>query len=371
MTFGDRSERKRDNLLKYASGKHALRAAEAARFLGISVAAATRLLDELVESGAAERLRPIGCDHPRYDHYRLLEDPLVAEVTHEIRIAPHRRTPWSFGIYRKNLPTLLRRAAMWLAILLPILFLAVRVSAGDASDTRGDLTTLDGLVGRWMTLRTTLAEEKREWKERREQWEEEIALLSKEAETLKREKDEGNTFSSSFETKRAEALARTERIGTELRKLRAVLDRAESDLRRWRGRIPPGLMPSLTAGFGAIPTTQKDAEKLPLTTRAQTVAALYTQIETLQNQFHATRETLDAEGTRRQVDVLYVGLARAFAVSPGNDWAAVGVPADTGWIWTPSTKDAIAVRRTIGVLNRQATAQLIALPMQVAEEVKP
>jgi hypothetical protein len=234
-----------------------------------------------------------------------------------------------------------------------------------------DVKTLDGLVGQWMALRTTLAEEKREWEERRRQWEDEISLLEKEAEALRREREDGDSFASSFETKRAEALARKERLEVELRKLRAVLDRAEADLRQWSGRIPEGLRPPLASGFAALPATQKQADPLPLVRRAQAVAALYAQIETLQNQFHAVRETLDAEGTRRQVDVLYLGLARAFAVSPGNDWAAVGVPSDEGWAWMSAPEEAATVRLAIDMVNRQAGAQLVALPLQIDGEVQP
>jgi hypothetical protein len=251
-----------------------------------------------------------------------------------------------------------------------VLLLVATGSYGEPAAAREDIKTLDGLVERWMALRTTIAEEKRDWDARRGQWEDEIALLEQEAATLMKEIDEGGSFASSVENTRAEALARTERMDGELRKLRAVLDRAEADLRRWRERIPPGLMASAT-GFDALPAMQREAETLPVTKRAQTVAALYTQIETLQNRFHATREMLVAGGTRRQVDVLYVGLARAFAVSPANDWAAVGVPSDTAWTWTPAIQDAAAVRRAIDVLNRQETAQLVPLPMQVAEEGEP
>ena len=257
----------------------------------------------------------------------------------------------------------------WLCFLASGL-LAVQVRGGGELEG-GDLRTLDGLVGQWMALRTTLAEEKREWGERRRQWEEEISLLEKEADTLRREREDGGTQVTTFEAKRAEALARKERMEGELRQLRAVLDRAEADLRRWSGRIPEGLAAPLAAGFGALPLTQKQADGLPLIRRAQTVAALYTQIETLQNRFHAVRETLEAEGVRRQADVLYLGLARAFAVSPGNDWAAVGVPTDTGWAWRPAPGEAAVVRQAIEVLNRQATAELVDLPLQVAGGESP
>jgi len=242
---------------------------------------------------------------------------------------------------------------------------------GWAEGENNSLGELDALVGRWMALRTTLAQEKREWSIQREQWEAEIRLFEQEAVALKTEIDQGDTFASSVEKQRAAALARKEKLEDELEKLRQLLGRSEADLRRWHERIPPGLVTPLASAFGALPATPEEAEKQPLTKRAQTVAALYAQIETLQNQFHATHETLEVDGTRRQVDVLYIGMARAFAVSPANDWAAVGVPTDAAWTWTPSTQEAPTVRRAIDVLNRQETAQLVALPMQVASEVKP
>jgi len=370
MTTGNRVREEMQALIEYEVTRSALRADDAAESLRIPVVAVTRLLDELVESGAAERLRPIGCDHSRHDHYRLLADPSVAAGP-EAHMPPNSPRAASFARYPQQRRFILRRAAMCLATFLLLVVVALRTPADEAAHAGGDLKTLDGLVGRWMTLRTTIAEEKREWEARRKQWEEEIALLEQESATLKKEIDEGDTFSSSVEKNRAAALTRKERMEGELHKLRAVLDRAEADLRQWRARIPPGLMGSLDSVFDALPATQKDAEKAPLTKRAQTVAALYTQIETLQNRFYASRETLDVDGTRRQVDVLYVGLARAFAVSPANDWAAVGTPCNTNWTWSPSSRDAAAIRRALTVLNRQETACIVALPMQVAGGAKP
>jgi hypothetical protein len=71
------------------------------------------------------------------------------------------------------------------------------------------------------------------------------------------------------------------------------------------------------------------------------------------------------------VDVLYIGLARGFAVTPDSDWAAIGVPDEAGWAWTPAPSNAGMIRKAIAVVNRQQTAQLVELPLQVAGEVTP
>ncbi len=255
-----------------------------------------------------------------------------------------------------------------IGMVLVAMLLVAPFAPADESGT--GLGKLDVLVDRWMALRTTIAEEGADWKEREGQWKAEISLLEREAETLKKEINAGDSFATSVEERRSTLLARKERTEEELHKLRSVLGRAEDDLRRWRKRIPSGMRLSLSAGFDALPETQKDADKLLLTKRSQNVAALYAQIEALQNQIHSQHETLDVNGMRRQVDILYIGLARAFAVSPGNGWAAVGIPTDDGWAWTTRSEEAMGIRHAIEVLNRQETAQLAVLPLQVVGEVQ-
>lgn len=253
-----------------------------------------------------------------------------------------------------------------------IVFLAaicIALSALDAmsEDKESPLGSLDALVGRWMGLRTTIAEEKNEWNLREKQWQNEINLLEKESDSLKKEIDAGDSFVTSVDKKLASTQSRKELTEKELTKLNSVLGLAESDLRKWEKRIPAGLRMKMGVSFDAIPRTVEDSDKMLITKRAQTVVALYTQIESLQNQFHSIHETLNVNGVRRQVDVLYVGLARAFAVSAGNDWAAVGVPTDDGWTWITRSEEAGRIRQAINILDHQDTIRLVSLPMQIKQ----
>ncbi len=272
------------------------------------------------------------------------------------------------GMSMKTKKSVPHYAVTGLVSLLSFAFSVVLVSGRPIPDPRSDLDTLEGLVDRWLTLRLTIAEEQRAWDAHRAQWQAEIALLEREAETLEHALDEENTFAEAFETRRLATATRRSRLASELQDFQVLLHRAETDLRLWRTRLPPALTGSTDDGFNALPMTPQAAERLLLTRRAQIVIACYTQIETIQNGIHAVSETLALEGVSRHVDVLYVGLARAFAVSPANDWAAVGTPTDTGWVWSPSAEDAGAVRRAIDVLNRRTTAQLVALPLHVVTE---
>lgn len=233
------------------------------------------------------------------------------------------------------------------------------------------ITDLDALVGRWMDLRSATADETRQWQARREQWQVEIRLLEEEKAKLAREVDAFKTFASTLEKDRVTLLARKETMKQVLQALEPLIARTEKRLQAWRPWIPTALAPRLGKIFDALPQAADTGSQSPLSERIQRVVALYTQIETLQAGLHTTREILDTgNAARRQVDILYIGLARAFAVSPDNLWAAVGAPRAQGWEWTERSAVAPQVRLALQLLERQKTAALVDLPMAVTAPTK-
>ena len=249
-----------------------------------------------------------------------------------------------------------------------ILFLFAFLT-GAAEPEKPSLSDFDALVGRWVELRSTLAAEKQSWEEDEQRWNEEIALLETEKAALLNEIETSSAFSATEDKKRMDLLTQKEKLDRELNSLRGVLDRAEASLRTWEPFLPEQLREQTAPLFQALPQNETDAPHHSIVKRAQNVVALFTRIETLQNNVHATRETLDVAGQRRQVEVLYLGLACGFAVSANNDWAASGLPAAEGWRWTPGGVDPLAVRTALDVLNRQRTATLVELPLHVQPEV--
>lgn len=225
------------------------------------------------------------------------------------------------------------------------------------------LADLDALTSRWLDLRGTLAEEQRQWRNRKAAWETEIQLLTEQAEVLGDEVDRSRDTISSVEEEKADVLARRDQAETALEKADAVLDRYSRQARRLWNALPDSLRSELAVHLRSF-ASNGDSD-LPRAQRAQRLVAFLSAIEGLQNRFHATRESVETEQGRRQVDVFYLGLARGFAVSQSNDWAAVGVPTDSGWVWTPGEVDPLAVRRLINVYQRQETASLATVPLAV------
>ena len=94
--------------------------------------------------------------------------------------------------------------------------------------------------------------------------------------------------------------------------------------------------------------------------------ALYTEIEKLHHDIHDLKELLTMpDDSRREVDVLYLGLARAFAVSTDNAWAANGTPTGKGWHWETRENIADPVRRAISIYKREEPAAFVELPLAI------
>jgi hypothetical protein len=243
------------------------------------------------------------------------------------------------------------------------------VGSAYSESTKGTINDLDALVGRWMDVRSAIADEKRQWQARKEQWQVEIQLLEEEKAKLQKEIESFNQFASTVEKDRAVVLERKETMEAVLKDLEPLLDRSEKRLYTGRQWIPESLGEKNSKVFDELEDSLAASTKKPLTERIQRIVALYTQIETLQAGLYATSEILDTgKSQRRQVDILYIGLARGFAVSSDDQWAAVGVPTSGGWIWSEKPEIAPNVRLALQVFERQKTAALVDLPIGIVEQ---
>jgi hypothetical protein len=244
-----------------------------------------------------------------------------------------------------------------------------------ARPEEGTVGELEGLVAQWVGLRQQLAREKRGWDEQQSRLREEIRLLSAEKTALEQEISETDVTASEIEQGRVALLARREAMSRAVSDLAPLIERAEVDLGKWQARVPVSLGQTLREALERIPVSGTGADRTSLARRLQVVIAAYTEIENLQGGVHAVREVLSLPGRKaRELDVLYLGLARGFAVGPDDDWAAVGRPGPDGWTWSPRPGLAPQVRAAMAVLGRRSPAAFVPLPLHVHEghgEVAP
>jgi len=226
--------------------------------------------------------------------------------------------------------------------------------------------SLEELVSKWSDLRSRIAAEKRGWKQHKARLQEEIRLLEGEKKSLTNELAVTKASAGSAEKEQADLRQREEKLRDVLAALRVLVDRAEADAAKYRAWVPVSLDGQIRKVFAKLPKTQEEADKLPITERLQILVALYTQVETLQHNVHVAKELVPiGDGGKREVDVLYLGLARGFAVSTDDEWAAIGTPGAEGWTWKPAPERAAGIRKAISVFGRRVPACLVPLPLEV------
>lgn len=243
--------------------------------------------------------------------------------------------------------------------------------SGTGAITAAPLETLEGLVKQWVKLRSRSATEDQAWGRQQAQWEQEIALLRREETQLDTRIERAEQFEAATETRTSEQIARRDSLTAVLKQIDTVVDRMARDLQTLLPRIPVPLQSDELANICGQLTT--DTAKTATARRVQLLISALTEIESLQHHHHSVRELLAIKGQpRREMDVVYLGLAQGFAVSPDNTLAAVGMPTANGWVWTPRQAIAPVVRNLVQIQNQDSPPALVTLPLngQQTEVIK-
>lgn len=236
---------------------------------------------------------------------------------------------------------------------------------GRAAETNA-VSTLEGLVRQWVDLRGAVAAEVRARDEQERQLQSEARLLEKERAALQSERDGLAAELRRTAQEQQDQAERESKLRAALGAFNPSLERAEADLTRWRARIPEPLAAPLAADFAKLSGTNDPSAGA--VQRLQIALGLYGQIEDLQRNVHVVKQLLpEASGSRREMDVLYLGLARAFAVSSDGAQAAVGVPGTDGWRWESRPALAHPIRAVIESQGRSRRHEVAALPLGVVE----
>jgi hypothetical protein len=225
------------------------------------------------------------------------------------------------------------------------------------------LDDLEGLVKTWTALRQEIANEKREWQAQQGFLKSEIQLLEQEIASLETEIQAFEAEGSSEDRKRETQLFRKQELQTEIADLAPMLDRVSAGIRDLQTGLPAGLASQVSF-----------VEKTRIVDRVQALAVALGTFEGLFGELHVLKEMIvDDLGKPREMDVLYLGQSRAFAVSASNDWAGIGVPGSQGWQWTSAPESATAIRRVISIYEETQPAALVELPLQmpIESEVSP
>jgi len=235
-----------------------------------------------------------------------------------------------------------------------------------AGETVSPVRTLEGLVGRWVDLRGQIAEEQRTWSAQSAQWRQEMELLRTEQDGLSATLARLETAGETRQERSADLLERRNRLRMAMAEVDAVLKRMQPRLAALASPIPPALMSADLAA--ALQAAEHESEGTGgMAARLQRMLGALKALETLQGGIHVTRVIVSLPASpRREMDVIFLGLACGFAVTTDDRLAAAGRPTPDGWRWEPLPAAAPAVRRMIQMANQDIAPALVTFPVGMA-----
>ena len=239
-----------------------------------------------------------------------------------------------------------------------LLFIA---SVSPASET--DIQTLESLVSKYVDLKTERARTAAEWEADKKILKDEQDLLEREKGFLARELESLETASSCDTQKLEELRSKVSTMESFSSEIIPVIEKAEESLKPLLFSLPGFLKKNIFHETLSLPQSSSASVD-----RVSKLLKTYQKLQEFHNQVHLSHETLLLNASMpKEYEVLYLGLSRAFFISPDNLEAGFGELIQQKWIWTPQNPMSSVIRKAIHIQKNLSTAEYVSLPLSIKE----
>ena len=227
-----------------------------------------------------------------------------------------------------------------------------------------DLATTESLITQWAQLRTEAGRIESDWHWQRnvlqttqEALQHQIARLEAERELQRATQGKVNQERA---VRAAETAAQQQTLDAIDRELRTLAARAVA-LQRW---LPPRL-----AAAVELPARSLADPALPAADRMQHLATFQNRCNQFNRVVTFSEEVLvlPDHDRPRLLEILYWGLAAAYALDRERNLAYTGYPGPEGWVWEPLPEAAEDVAQLLAVHRDEQAPMFVNLPLQVRD----
>lgn len=252
---------------------------------------------------------------------------------------------------------------------LPLVCLALGVccaGAADAPDSPLDAARKSAEA--WVRLRDESARLETEWRSQRELTAATVDALEARARELEGQRDQLRSDAAPQEKLLREVESNNQAAAQDLQAGAAKLRAVSRRLQDLRPSLPPRLSEALSFAFKTLENPQaSDGD------RVQWTLTILGRCAAFDRTVDFAREAIAVPGSdnRRMAEVLYLGLARGYALDRSHGQAWVGMPGPGGWAWTEHPEAAAGVAHLIDVYLDKTSPGYSAVPVQIAHPLTP
>ena len=238
------------------------------------------------------------------------------------------------------------------------------VVAQDAAPTPASLEETRITMGKWIETQQLIGRERNDWSQGKEILKSRIELVSKEVSSLGASITESQASVATTNAKRDELIAENDALKATSAQLAATVTLMEAEVKKLLILVPDPVKLRLAPLFSRIPEDAATT-KVSVAERFQNVLGILNELNKANSELTVNFEVRTlADGSLAEVQVIYIGLAQAFYVSPRGA-AGIGRPTAEGWKWESSAAVATPVLAALEILQGKQSPAFVPLPVSI------
>lgn len=222
-----------------------------------------------------------------------------------------------------------------------------------------------GTLARLVETRQMIAKTKADWLADKETLEQSIRLFDRELAEVQEHSAKVETGGGQMEKERADALAEKEALMAASTISKEQAAKLEEQVRKLLKLLPSPLLAKVDPLVKRLPDISSET-KFSVAERFQTLVGILSEVDKFNGSVTIASEIKRvAGGDELQLNILYLGLAQAYAVDKPGKLAFVGTPGPDGWQWTPKEGIASTVKGAIAMHDNSQPAAFVKLPVEI------
>lgn len=239
-----------------------------------------------------------------------------------------------------------------------------------AGDTPGDAARQPTLeetrltLAKWIETQQIIAKERNDWQQGKEILQGRIDLVGKEVGVLKERIRQSEEAVALSDRKRDELLAQDAELKTLGEQLATAATVMEEQIRGLVKQLPDPVKGRIAPLLERIPADPA-ATRITPAERFQNILGILNEVNKANSEISVAYEirTL-ADGSSSEVQVIYLGLAQAYFLSPKGE-AGIGRPTEDGWKWEPAPGAANQILLALEVIQGKHVPTFVPLPIKI------
>jgi hypothetical protein len=220
------------------------------------------------------------------------------------------------------------------------------------------------VMGKWIETQQIISKERNDWQQGKEILVSRVDLVKREIAGLEEKIQQAQASAAETNAKRDEQLAKTEELKASAAQLTEAAAAMEARIRELFGALPDPIQAKLQPLRQRIPEDPANT-RVSVAERFQNVLGILNELNKANTDITVTYEVRNlSDGKPSEVQVIYVGLAQAYYVSPGGE-AGIGRPGAQGWQWESSNAIANDVLKALEIFQAKHTPAFVPLPVKL------